>query len=210
MSASVRADERAMKLMAYADGELEGAELAEVEKWLGEDAEAVLFANDLAELGDLVKVGSSARDLARDFDIADAVMKNIEEAVAPKTGASEVGKVIPFEPRRTAPVKKRNAVGLVVAGLALAASVFFVARAKHDDETPLARTTSPLVQPVVQPPASAAATPAPAAMAAAANPGSVDVENPGRSVSVFYLPDEKSMGSPSVTTVVWVDESGGK
>jgi len=184
----IRADERAMKLMAYADGELEGEELAEVEKWLAEDAESTLFANDLAELGDLLKIGHPKRD----FDIADAVMAKIsleEQNPAEKAAA----KVVPLKPRVVAP-KKRNTVGWVVAGLALAASVFFVTRSKHEDEAPMARTTSPLVQPVQN--------------AAASVKGSVDVESAGNSVSVIYVPDEKNVGS--TTTVVWVEESGGK
>ncbi|MFO0740480.1 MAG: hypothetical protein U0270_31575 [Labilithrix sp.] len=185
MSASIRADERAMKLMAYADGELEGEELAQVEKWLEEDAEAILFANDIAELGDLLKAGHAP--LA--FDIAEEVMAKISaEAETPPA------KVIPLKPRTVAPAGKRNTVGWVVAGLALAASVFLVTRGKHEEEAPLARTTSPLVQP--------------APNAAAAVHGSVDVENPGSSVSVIYVPDETNVGN--TTTVVWVDESGGK
>ena len=179
---AIRADERAMKLMAYADGELEGEELAEVEKWLAEDAEASLFANNVAELGELLEMGHEP--IA--FDIADSVMAKIEE----EPGA----KVIPLKPRAAAAApKKRSTVGWVVAGLALAASVFFVTRSKHDDEAPLARTTSPLVQPQ---------------SAAAAVTGSVDVESAGKSVSVIYVPDEKNVGS--TTTVVWVDETGGK
>jgi anti-sigma factor RsiW len=184
MSASdhaIRADERAMKLMAYADGELEGEELAEVEKWLAEDANAIRFATDVAKLGDLVKLGHPKREL----DIADAVMAQLEEKPA--------AKVVPLQPRAGAREKKRNTVGWVVAGLALAASVFFVTRSKQDDEAPLARTTSPLAQPQ---------------HAAAAVTGSVDVESAGNSVSVIYVPDEKNVGS--TTTVVWVDESGGK
>lgn len=187
MSASIRADERAMKLMAYADGELEGEELAQVEKWLEEDAEAILFANDIAELGDLLKTGHAP--LA--FDIADDVMAKISAEVE-----MPAAKVIPLKPRAAAPAPagKRNTVGWVVAGLALAASVFLVTRGKHEEEAPLARTTSPLVQP--------------APNAAVAVHGSVDVENPGSSVSVIYVPDETNVGN--TTTVVWVDESGGK
>ena len=174
---TVRPDERALKLMAFADGELEGEELAEVEKWLEEDAEAVLFANDLAELGAYVQQGHEAPD----FDVADAIMAKLED--------SAKAKVVPF----ARPLKKSNPVrtyGWIAAGLALAASVFLVTRNKQD-EAPLAQTTSKLVQP--------------GAVAAAVSAGSVDVENPGSSVSVIYVPDEKST-VPNVTTVVWVNE----
>ena len=185
-ASSIRADERAMKLMAYADGELEGGELAEVEKWFAEDAQASLFANDIAELGSLVQAGhSKAHPAIAKFDIADAVMAKVDDA--------PVAKVVPLKPRVVTP-NKRSTVGWVVAGLALAASVFFVTRSKHEDEAPMARTTSPLVQPVQN--------------AAASVKGSVDVESAGNSVSVIYVPDEKNVGS--TTTVVWVEESGGK
>lgn len=192
MTASVRGDERALKLMAYADGELEGADLAEVEKWLKEDAEAVLFANDLAELGSYVQEGHKARK-APSFDIADAIMAKISDDAlekAPEKAAEKPApKLVPFRP-----IKKSNPVrtyGWIAAGLALAASVFLVTRGKHE-ESPLAQTTSPLVQPGSQ-------------VAAAVSAGSVDVENPGSSVSVIYVPDEKST-VPNVTTVVWVNE----
>jgi anti-sigma factor RsiW len=185
-------DERAMKLMAYADGELEGDELAEVERWIAEDAEAVLFANDLAELGELVKVGHpKANPTIAKFDIADQLMAKLDEEKEEKPAA----KVISLADRKAAtpapqPKKKSNTVAWVVAGLALAASVFFVTRAKQSDEAPLARATSALVQPTQT-------------VAAAVSTGAVEVENPGSSVQVIYVPDEKS----NVTTsVIWVDE----
>jgi len=189
MTAVVKPDERAMKLMAYADGELEGAELAEVEAWIREDGEAVLFANDLAELGDLVKTGHRASSDAKaiaSFDIADGLMNQVVDKPA--------AKVTPIGEARA---KKRSTVVWVAAGLALAASVFLVTRNK--EEAPMARATSPLVQPAPQ-----------IAAAIGALPG-VSVENPGRSVSVFYLPDEtNSVTKMTTNVVVWVDESGAK
>lgn len=197
MSAAMKSDERAMKLMAYADGELEGAELAEVEAWMREDAESVLFANDLAELGDLVKTGHRASKDAKavaTFDIADAIMNRVAAEEPPAKKATS--KVTSITEART---KKRGAAVWIAAGLALAASVFLMTRGK--EEAPMARTTTPLVQP--QNP-----------VAQTANPGSgaVDVENPGKSVSVFYLPNETTNVQTKMTTsvVVWVDESGAK
>lgn len=198
MSAAIKSDERAMKLMAYADGELDGEELAEVEGWLREDAEAVLFANDLAELGDLVKTGHRASKDAKAvaaFDLTDAIMNKV---------AAEPPPVVTTKPNVTsiseARSKKRGAVVWIAAGLALAASVFLVTRGK--EEAPMARTTTPYVQPAANAPANAA------------NPGNgaVDVENPGKSVSVFYLPNETTNAATKMTTsvVVWVDESGAK
>lgn len=201
MSTAIRADERAMKVMAYADGELEGDERASVERWLAEDAEATLFANDLAELGELVVMGHARRPAIAKFDVADAVMAKIaaEEKRGEKAEDKPAAKVVPLKPR-SAPTPKsrtRQTVGWIAAGLALAASVFFVTRGKQDDEAPLARTTSPLVQPAQNLAATVGST------------GSVEIENPGSSVSVIYVPDEKST-VPNVTTVVWVNESGGK
>jgi anti-sigma factor RsiW len=188
MKASVSADERALKIMAYADGELAGDERAEVEQWLKEDAEAVLFANDVAELGDILKIGHKPLKI----DLTDAIMAKVEASkVVPISGAKKTEKT---EKKSTL---VRN-VAWIATGFALAASVFLVTRGK--DEAPMARTTSPLVQP-----AENAANVA-GQVAAAASAGTVNVENTGSSVSVIYAPTEN--GSTNVT--VWVDESGGK
>lgn len=179
--------ERAMKLMAYADGELEGDELAEVEAWLAEDAGSVQLANELAHLGDLVRVGHAASTDAKavlSFDVADAVMAKLN--AAPTTNVSSL------EARRAArtagATRPLKVAAAAVAALALAAAVFVMARTK--DEQPMAR--SPAVAPA-----------SPAFPAAAASVGGVDVETSSGSVSVFYFSDETAK-SPSV--VVWVDE----
>lgn len=183
-------DDRAMKLMAYADGELDGDELAEVEQWIREDARSVLFANDLADLGAFIKEGHEPPAI----DLTDAIMAKVEAEPKPERAAKP--KVTSLAAARA---KKRNAIAWVAAGFALAASIFLVTRNK--EEAPLARSTSPLVQP------------APVAnVAAASTAAAVDVENPGRSVSVFYLPSENTTNAANATThvVLWVDESGGK
>lgn len=173
--------ERMLKLMAYADGELQGSERLEVETWLASDVDAVRFANELAGLGELVKTGHGASPAAKaiaGFNIADSVMAAVakQEKQAP---------VISLEARR------RQKIGVAVAAaLALAASVFVMTRSK--EEVPMARA------PV-----------APAPAVAAAEPGvDVDVdESEGESVRVFYLANESS---PTTSVVVWVDEPGGK
>jgi anti-sigma factor RsiW len=191
--------ERMLKLMAYADGELHGAELAEVEGWLATDVDAARFTNELADLGGLVKTGHDASSTAKavaSFDIADAVMAavNKEKTAASEKTPSEKTKeptkapnVVSLEARRQ---KNLRVGGAVAAALAFAASVFVMTRGKH--EAPMAQTV----------------TPAPA-MVASAEPGvDVDlVESPGESVRVFYLSSESS---PTTSVVVWVDESGGK
>lgn len=191
---------RMLKLMAYADGELEGAERAEVEGWLATDIDAVRFANEIAGLGDLVKAGHEASEDAKavaSFDVTGAVMAAVK--AEKKDGNDGVG----GKEERTAPVvsldaararsQKNLKVGAAVAAaLALAASVFVMARNGNKGEAPMAR--APAVQPSPN---------------ASAEPGvDVDlVETAGDSVRVFYLSNESS---PTTSVVVWVDESGGK
>ena len=197
MSASSLSETRMLKLMAYADGELEGAERAEVERWLASDTNAVRFANEIANLGDLVRTGHEASADAKavaSFDIADTVMAAVKaDAAAPKRGASSEAKderkIVPITAARG---QKNLKVGaMVAAALALAASVFLMTRSK--EEAPVARAP-------VQAPESAGRS---------AEPGvDVDlVESAGDSVRVFYLSSESS---PTTSVVVWVDESGGK
>ncbi len=213
---SITKSERAMKLMAYADGELEGDERAEVAAWLAADAEAVLFANDLAHLGGLVvEAHRTSKDAASiaSFDVADAIAGvirsettartqmypkfELESAAASKK--AEVRSLADERARRTGDGSSRGRVryaGYAVAALALAASVFLVTR--HKDEEPLARMSPATVQPSrddTNP-----------------NGAGVDVsvaENAGQSVSVFYLPND-SLTNVTTSVVVWVDESGGK
>jgi len=183
-----------LKLMAYADGELEGKELEEVRSWIKNDNKSVRLANEVANLGDYLRVGHKASKDAKaiaSFDITDAIMAKVEaEPVAPaatKTNVVSIG---------AAATKKKNnwkAPAAVAAALALAASVVLMTR--HKEETPLARAPVPAVQP----------------SPAASGPGvEVDVvESPGNSVSVFYLPSETAQ-TTTTSVMVWVDESGGK
>jgi anti-sigma factor RsiW len=192
--------ERMLKLMAYADGELDGAELAEVEGWIASDASAVRFANDLANLGDLVNVGHAASSDGKatlELDLADAIMAKIEttssRGAAPEPEARPAS-IVSLSAARDRRQKKLKVAGAsVFAALALAASVFVMTRAK--EEQPMARAPSAPVQP--------------AANANATGPGvDVDVaETPGHSVSVVYLPSENTL---TTSVVVWVDETGDK
>lgn len=195
--------DRMLELMAYADGELVGAEREKVARWLATDADAARFVNDVANLGELVKLGYEGRSEAKaiaSFDIADAVMAAVEkekdedeEKAEPRQAA-----VVPIEVARARAGKDRRALkvgGAVAAALALAASVFLVHR-NTEQEAPIARA------PATPPPAAAAAT--------AEVGGDVDVEieeTPGRSISVFHVPSETNL---TTSVVVWVDESGGK
>lgn len=199
------ATDRMLKLMAYADGELEGAELAEVEGWLVADADAARFTAELAQLGDFVKTGhvQSAKAAAiASFDVAGAVMARVEAEPEKAEKADDEPKapVVSLEARREeaklrqAPPRRRMQVGMVVAAaLALAASVFVFSRNATNSEQPMARI------PV-----------APVELASAGPGVDVDVdETPGQSVSVFYVPNE-TMATTTSSVVVWVDESGGQ
>jgi anti-sigma factor RsiW len=182
-------NERMLKLMAYADGELEGAELEEVQAWLAEDPNAVRVVNELANLGELVTLGhegSSAAKAIATFDIADAVLSRLHEE--PKREHASPA-AVSLDAARARRQRNLRMGGLVAAALALAASVFLVTRNK--EEQPMAVTVQP-------------------AATVAGGPGvEVDVvETPEQSVSVFYLPSESSLTTTSV--VVWVDETGGK
>jgi anti-sigma factor RsiW len=178
--------------MAYADGELEGKEREEVEALLAKDREALLFVSQVGGLGGVVEaLHEDARGKAiASFDVADAVMAKIADEPKPTKAAStpSVSSLDEARARRASRVK----IGAgVVAALALAASIFVVARNK---ETPMA--TSPV--------------PSPTTVASSEGPGvTVEaVEGAGQSVSVYYLPSSNELSTTSV--VVWVDETGEK
>jgi anti-sigma factor RsiW len=181
-----------LKLMAYADGELEGAEQVEVEALLASDPDAARFVEDVAGLGDFVKVGHEDRDGAAiaAFDVADAVMAKAE-AEAPR-GRGKVVSLVDARERRRPPTR---VIGAVVAVLALAASIFLLAR---PSETPMGASSGGPV---------AIATPTPQPADAVPPIQVTAVESAGHSVSVFYLP---SANEVSTSVVIWVDETGDK
>lgn len=190
MSAS---SERLMKLMAYADGELEGEELAEVEKLLASDADAASTVAQMGALGDFVRLEHERAVAPRvaNVDLTDAIMKACEkEEIAPHTPVR--GTVTSLSEARA---RRRKIGGAIVAALAVAASVFALTRQKEE---------APLAQAPVAPAAS------PSAVAVASNGPGVEVEaveSAGHSVSVFYLPSANEL---STSVVVWVDETGDK
>ena len=192
------ASDRAMKLMAYADGELEGEELLEVERLLAADEDAARTIAQLGSLGDFVRLGHEvavAPRLAK-VDLTDAILSSIESEER-KAGVEAAPPVISLDAGR-----RRRRIGAAVAGaLALAASVFVMTR--PETEKPVAH----------RPGAGVASAPteesAVAAASGASGPGvEVDpAESPGQSVSVFYLPSANEL---STSVVVWVDETGEK
>lgn len=190
--------ERKMKLMAFADGELDGAERAEVEAWLSGDADARRFVRDLGSLGDVVRLthegGESARATAA-FDVADAVMARIApvaEALPIPAVSTTPAPVASLDAARAARQSYARVGAATLATFALAASVLLFVRTEEE----------PLV-------AAGRAAEVDALAAVESGPGvDVDVdETSGQMVSVFYLPNESSL---TTSLVVWVDEIGDK
>jgi anti-sigma-K factor RskA len=197
--------ENMMKLMAYADGELEGDERLEAEKLLATDPDSVRFVEQLGGLGELVELGYAAKagKTVAKFDIADSVM----------TLAKPAAKVSSLAAAREKSEKKKSGGGAkvgvaIVAVLALAASVFLVAQHRND-ETPMAK--GPAVRETAAQPAPATTVASTASGTTGGSSGAgVDVStvnSPGSSVSVFYLPTANEL---STSVVVWVDETGEK
>lgn len=200
--------ERMMQLMAYADGELEGADKAEIEKLVESNEEAARVVNAMLGLGDYVREGHDASDAKKTIakvDLTDAIMKKVEGAEIEPAKKTDTN-VRSLDAR----AKKRNMGVGIVAALALAASIFAVMQNKPD-EKPMASKPSTPVGVTTQ------TAPAPQQMASNELPAvngttsaGVEVqafESPGHSVSVFYLPTANEL-STSVT--VWVDETGEK
>ena len=190
--------ENMMKLMAYADGELEGAELEEAQKLLATDPDSVRFVEQIAGLGDIVTRGYDAGvgKTVAEFDVADAIMaraKNDEKKVSNVSSLT------------AARAKRGNVIKIgagLAAALALAASFFLFAQ-HRGDEAPMASGTSPTTTAIVEPGAAVA-------MVSTTGGSGVTVStvnSPGNAVSVFYLPTANEL---STSVVVWVDETGEK
>jgi anti-sigma factor RsiW len=199
--------ENMMKLMAYADGELEGAEREEAEKLLATDPDSVRFVEQLGGLGELVELGYAAKsgNAVAKFDVADAVMSLAKPA-------EKAARVTSLAAAREKNEKKKSASGAkvgvaIVAVLALAASVFLVAQ-HRTDETPMAKgpvhVTTPQTTPQPAPEATVASN---SSSGSGAGVDVSTVNSPGSSVSVFYLPTANEL---STSVVVWVDETGEK
>ena len=188
--------ENMMKLMAYADGELEGAERIEAEMLLASDADAATFIEQVAGLGTILEAGHQDRlgKTIAAFDVTAAVMGAIAKetpAAAETARATNVRSLAGGARARDAKAMKKGGgvkIGVgVAAALALAASVFVFTQHRND-EAPMAVAPAPAVQ-------------------QAQGSSGVAIESAGKSVSVFYLPTESEL---STSVVVWVDETGEK
>jgi hypothetical protein len=194
--------ENMMKLMAYADGELEGADLAEAQRLLATDPDSVRFVEQIAGLGDVVTRGyeeGTGKTVAR-FDAADSVMA-LTKSETKSEGKGNVSSLAAARAKRGDPRVKIGAG--IAAALALAASLFLFAQ-HRTDESPMASNTPPAA-PAAQ---TVAANPTVAAVSTSGTGVSVStVNSPGNAVSVFYLPTANEL---STSVVVWVDETGEK
>lgn len=201
------------RLMAYADGELEGAERAEIEALVQSNEDAARVLGELGTLGDVVRVVEDARSsrLAAADGIADAVMAKVqaEQAVAPAPARTSTRPA--STSTRPAPVvdlaaRRRRNYGLVAALVAAAAAVVFIAR-PHDDEGPAPTAVAPTnPAPVASPAPLPSVTPPPTAVASA-EPAPAPSEAPSN-VSVIVVPSE---GNTAPSVVIWLgdDTAGG-
>jgi len=126
------APDKMLKLMAYADGELSGAEKKEVEEILAKDPEAKRFVAEIGTLGAFVKLGHQPKDI----DVTDAVMAAVKEQPAEKSN------VVSLADRRS----RTKTAAVVIGVLALAAGTVFYSRPK---ETPLAKAPAPVAEPAL-------------------------------------------------------------
>ena len=174
--------ETMMKLMAYADGELEGADRAEVEKLLLKEPDAARFIADVANLGTYAEEIHASRDAkaVAKIDLTNAIMAKVEKPAA--------AKVVPISGARKKKVSG-PVIGGIVAAMALAASIFLFAK---PEETPMAKAPPP------------APAPQPDTV-----PGiEVDTaDSPGQKVQVFYGPGKTEM---QTSVVIWVDDNVGE
>lgn len=201
--------ENMRKLMAYADGELEGpestAERKEAEKLLAGDPDSARFVENITGLGNIIAMGHGARsgNAIAKFDVADAVMASVKA----EKPASNVVSLVSRPPARARSEKsEKKGRGLQVAGgfaavLALAASVFLFAQ-HRTEETPMAKA------PITQPSPGHASPSSDSSEPVGAGVDVRTLNSPGNSVSVFYLPTTANEMASSL--VVWVDETGEK
>jgi len=193
--------ETMMKLMAYADGELEGKERLETEELLATDLDALRFVEQVSGCGNLVGEGFEASSTAKTiaaFDIADAVMAKVgaearisKPELSPKSLVPS-SRISPIELARQKRAQRMKIGGGIAAALAIAAAVFVYAR---PSETPMAKGPSTIPNNPSQ---------------SASNGPGVDVnavQTPGQNVSVFYLPSANEL---STSVIIWVDESAGE
>jgi anti-sigma factor RsiW len=196
-----------MELMAYADGELEPAEMARVERLIAANADAKRLVESMGVLGRAVVEMHEAPHAAATDGLVDEIMARVEKEGLPRKSSMRPPKVVDLRDRRENRVK---VVGAVIAMVALAAGIVVTTR-KANEDTPSRQVAT---QPTA-PGKTASPVATPTAPGTAAGGGGdtlatagVDVEqvDSNRDVQVFYLPSSVQANASSV--VVWIDDNG--
>jgi anti-sigma factor RsiW len=191
-----------LELMAYADGELEGADRARVEARIAAEPDVARFVDQVRGLGGLVRDGHAARCDAAGVDgIADAVLARLaNEKAEPNPAPENARKVLSLDRQRSQRPGLARPLGVATL-VALAAGV--VLWMQHTDEQRKTSAQRPLPL-VTSEPVASLEVPSPATPKLD-DPDDIDSTH---QVSVFYLPSTAAAKAPSV--VVWIgdDDNG--
>ena len=200
------------KLMAYADGELDGAERIEIEALVKANHDAARVLEELSVLGDCMRIVAETHPIVMPTGMVDAVMARLQEDAKPTVSVERtmVGSEASTSRARVVDLasRRRRTYGAIAGLVAAAAAVVLVARITNE-ETPTASTravaavTAPAPSPAA-PPASSVAMANPVEKPASEKPGDLP-----SSVSVILVPSE---GETASSIVIWLGEespSGG-
>ena len=216
-----------LELMLFADGELEGERLAEVEAFVARNADARHRLSSLGLVSELVRERAVAFASPAD-GIADALMAQIASeagtngvvhatAASPHDVASpaRLAPVATIAPRAAKPAND-NARGIfALAAVAIAAAAALMIWGRAADLHPEVASNSPTVQTEARPVVVAPPAPIKVVEPAADADGEHGVEVAAvdfgaRMGSIFYVPTG-SAASNATTTVVWLnDEAAGE
>jgi len=175
-----------LTLQAYADGELEGPELAAAEKLVAESAEARAFVESLAVLGYGVRAAHALEELPA-IDVTSAVMESLDEVPSAAKTARPAASVTSLAAQRERRAQKSQVV-VAIGALALAAAGILYLRGRGDEPH-----KAEVAQADTKPAASGVEV------------SNIESSN-DKNVSVFYLP--ASGGNAASSVVVWIDEKG--
>lgn len=214
--------DQVLRLMAYADGELDEEDRAGVEALLASNDEArcVVAAMEGSAIGEWVRTAQEERAVAAleklggADSIADSVLAKIE------TPQQVVVDFASARARQQKQAGSRRTGAIVVGVLALAAGVaLYIAseRSKNPGvSVPVAVTNPPTQQaPTPQAPTAPTSTEQPsvtppAAVAGAEQPP-VEIESDSSDVSVYYVPTSPGAAANvnATSVVIWFDEPSG-
>lgn len=216
-----------LELMLFADGELEGERLAEVEAFVARNADARHKLSSLGLVSELVRERAVASASPAD-DIADMLMAQIaaeagtngviHAIAAPPREVAAPAKLAPvaaLAPRAAKPAND-NARGIfALAAAAIAAAAALMIWGRTADLRPDVASNSPTVQIEARPVVVAPPAPIKIVEPTADTDGEHGVEVAAvdfgaRMGSIFYVPTG-SAASNATTTVVWLnDEAAGE